>query len=84
MEIYELTAHELADLIRRKEIGVLELTRIFLERIKETEPKIGSYITVCEEAALKRSCEIQEKIDSGCSVSPLAGIPMALKDNLCT
>jgi len=84
VEIYELTAHELADLIRRKEIGVLELTRIFLERIKETEPKIGSYITVCEEAALKRSCEIQEKIDSGCSVSPLAGIPMALKDNLCT
>jgi len=46
--------------------------------------KIGSYITVLEEDALEQAKEVQERIDKGEAKSPLAGIPMALKDNICT
>ena len=84
MELYELTAHQLSDLLKSKKIGVVELTQSVFDRIRNVEPKIGSYITVCNEKALERAEEVQGKIDKGEAVSPLAGIPMALKDNMCT
>ncbi|HEX9060418.1 MAG TPA: Asp-tRNA(Asn)/Glu-tRNA(Gln) amidotransferase subunit GatA, partial [Clostridia bacterium] len=84
MEFYELTAHELSDLIKTKKVSAPEITKSFIGRIQNTEGKIGSYITVCEKEALSAAQKVQEKIDRGETVSPLAGIPMALKDNICT
>lgn len=84
MKLYELTAHELSDLLKKKEIGVEELTQSVLNRIEGIDSKLGSYITVCSDKALKRAQEVQEKINKGETTSPLAGIPVALKDNICT
>jgi len=84
VELYQYTIHELSKLIRQREVGVYELTRYYLDRIKEKDSEIGAYITITEEDALKRAEEVQKGIDSGDYNSPLAGIPMALKDNICT
>lgn len=84
MELYELTAHELGYLIKNKKVSVVELTKIFLDRIEEVDLTIGSYITVCRDKAIKCSKEVQKRIEKKGAISPLAGIPMALKDNICT
>lgn len=84
MELYELTVHEMGQLLRSKKVSTVELTKSVLDRIEKLEPKLGSYITITEELALKRAEEIQKKLDGGETVSPLAGIPMAIKDNMCT
>ncbi|MCX7923803.1 MAG: Asp-tRNA(Asn)/Glu-tRNA(Gln) amidotransferase subunit GatA [Clostridia bacterium] len=84
MELHELTAHELGELLKNKKVSAVELTKTVLDRIEKVDSKVGSYITVCEDEALKRAKDVQEKIDKGETKSPLAGIPMALKDNMCT
>lgn len=84
MELYELTAHELRDLLKDKKVSSVEITRSLLDRIEKVESKVDGYITVCGEKALEKAKEVQAKIDGGEAVAPLAGIPMALKDNMCT
>lgn len=84
MELYDLTVYQLSDLIKSKKLGVAELTKAIIDRIKKIDGNIGSYITVLEEDAIKQSEKIQEKINKGTAKSPLAGIPMALADNICT
>lgn len=84
MELYEMTAYELGNLIKGKKVSAVELTKSVLDRIEEIDFKIGSYITVCKEDALKRAKQVQARIDKGEVRSPLAGIPMVLKDNICT
>ncbi|HOM01260.1 MAG TPA: Asp-tRNA(Asn)/Glu-tRNA(Gln) amidotransferase subunit GatA [Acetivibrio sp.] len=84
MELYQLTVHEMSDLIKRKKISAVELAQSVLDRINAVDEKIGSYITVLGDEALKRAKKVQERIDKGEVKSPLAGIPMALKDNICT
>ena len=84
VELYELTAHELRDLIRSKKASAVEITQSLLNRIERTDDRIGSYLTVCREEALERAKKVQERIDRGEVQSALAGIPMALKDNMCT
>jgi aspartyl-tRNA(Asn)/glutamyl-tRNA(Gln) amidotransferase subunit A len=84
VELYELTAHELSQLIKNRKTSSVEITQSVIDRIEKVDSQIGSYITVCKEEALKKAREVQEKIDSGAIKSPLAGIPMALKDNICT
>lgn len=84
MELYQLTVHEMCDLIRSKKVSVVELTQSLLDRINAVDAKIESYITVLGDEALNRAKKVQERIDKGEAVSPLAGIPMALKDNICT
>lgn len=79
-----MTAHELSGLIKSKKLSSVELTKAILDRIDKVESKIGAYITVLRQEALKRAGEIQKKIDRGEATSSLAGIPMALKDNICT
>jgi len=71
-------------MIKNKEISAVELTKAQLDRIEKVDQKVESYITVCHDEALKKAEEIQKKIDSGEINSPLAGIPMAIKDNICT
>lgn len=84
MELYKLTAHELSDLLKDRKTSAVEITQSVLDRIEQIDPKIGSYITVCRDEALQRAAEVQAKIDNGEAESPLAGIPFALKDNMCT
>jgi len=84
VELYELSAHELHELIRNKKVSVKEVTEAILNRINTVEPVIDSYITITGEQALKKAEEVQKKLDDGGQVPLLAGIPMALKDNLCT
>ena len=75
---------ELHTLLVNKEISSVELTGEYLDHISEFEPRIRAFITVTAEKALARAKKIDQKIAQGESIGPLAGIPMALKDNLCT
>jgi len=84
VELYELTVHEMSDFIKNRKVSAVELVQSVLDRINAIDEKIGSYITVLEEDALEQAKEVQERIDKGEAKSPLAGIPMALKDNICT
>lgn len=84
MQLYELTAHELGSMLRKKEISAVELARSVLERIESIESVLGCYITVIADAALESAREVQNGMDSGEELPPLAGIPIALKDNICT
>jgi aspartyl-tRNA(Asn)/glutamyl-tRNA(Gln) amidotransferase subunit A len=84
VELYRYSAHELGQLLKKREINSVEITKSVLDRIEKVENKVDSYITIMREKALVRAKEVQERIDRGEATSPLAGIPMALKDNMCT
>jgi aspartyl-tRNA(Asn)/glutamyl-tRNA(Gln) amidotransferase subunit A len=83
-EIRKLTALQLAEKIKKKEVGVEEAVKATLEQIHQVETGVHSYVTLDETGALRQAAEIQEKINSGELDSPLAGVPVAVKDNLCT
>lgn len=84
-DITTLTALELGKKIKAKEITVEQAVRAQLEKIKERDSDYGCYITVLEEDALKQAGEVQKRIDAGeLEASVLAGVPMAVKDNICT
>ena len=84
MNIMKLTAVELGKKIKSGEITVKEATIAALDRIEELDKEYNCFVTVDREAALKISEEVQEKINSGELTSPLAGVPVAIKDNMCT
>jgi len=84
MKLYELTAHELKDMLRKGEVSSREITESVLDRIQEVEEKVKAYVTVDREGALKQAEEVDEKLKQGEQLPPLAGIPIALKDNMCT
>ncbi len=79
-----MTAVELGRKIKAKEVTVEEATRAALDAVKAKEAFVNSFVTVDEEGALKRAKEVQEQIDSGILTGPLAGVPAAIKDNMCT
>ena len=83
MEILELTALELGKKIKAGEITVREAVQAALDRAKEAEPVVNSYVTLDEAGALAQVEEIQKKIDAGELTGPLAGVPVAVKDNMC-
>lgn len=84
MEWEKMTALQLGEKLRKKEIGCQELTRSFLDAIKERDAEINAYILVLEEQAMEQAQKVQDSIYRGESLSSLAGVPMGLKDNLCT
>lgn len=84
MSICEKTLKETGSLLKSKEIGAVELTREYLSRIKLENPFINCYVSVCEKEALESAEKAQKQIDTGENTSDLCGIPMGLKDNLCT
>jgi len=83
-DILSYTAMELSNLIKKGTITAVDATEAALHRIEEQEPQIHAYITVDGEAALKKAALIQEKIITGELTGPLAGVPVAIKDNICT
>ena len=84
MGISELTALELGKEIKEKRISVREAVQASLEQIHKYEDIVHAYVTLTEEAALAQADEIQKQIDDGILTGPLAGVPMAIKDNICT
>lgn len=83
-EILEYSAVELSEKIRCGEIKVKEAAEAVLEVIREKEETLHCYVTVEEEKLLAQAHQIQERIDTGELNGPLAGVPFAIKDNLCT
>ena len=84
MSLMSETAVGLGKKIKAKEVSVTEAVRASLDAIKAKEENINSFVTVDEEGALKRAGEVQKLIDSGSLTGPLAGVPVAIKDNMCT
>ena len=84
MEIYYLSAHELKNKLEKKEISSIEITKSVFKRIGEVEEKLNSFIRLEKENALSRAKEVDKLITSGSSVKDLMGIPVAVKDNICT
>lgn len=84
MQKMEMTALELGQKIRAREISVKEAVRESLERIASLEPSVHSFVTVDEKNVWKRAEEVQKGIDDGTLRGPLAGVPLAVKDNICT
>ena len=84
MKLLELTAVELGKKIKAGEVTVEEATRVALDAIKAKEEKVHSFVTIDEEGAMNRAKEVQKLIDDGTLTGPLAGVPVAIKDNLCT
>jgi len=84
VKLYDLTIKQLSDMLAKKQISAVEITRSVLDRIEKLEPVLGCYITIIAEKALQNAEAVQKDIDSGNIKSPLAGIPMAVKDNICT
>ncbi|MEG0018361.1 MAG: amidase, partial [Hydrogenoanaerobacterium sp.] len=84
MELYNKTATELAKMLRQKQCSAAELATSVFDRIEATEGRVGAYITLQKEAAFKKAAEVDAKLAAGEILSPLAGIPVAIKDNICT
>lgn len=83
MDILKLTALELGEKIKKKEVSVREAVDAVLARAEEAEPVINSFVTLDREGAYAQADEIQKKIDAGELDGPLAGVPVAVKDNMC-
>ncbi|MCR4442560.1 MAG: Asp-tRNA(Asn)/Glu-tRNA(Gln) amidotransferase subunit GatA [Peptococcaceae bacterium] len=84
MSLTSLTAHELGELLNKREISSVELTKAYLRRIEEVDDQVRAFLTVTGDLALKQAAETDEKRARGEKLPPLAGIPMAMKDNMCT
>lgn len=84
MKLCERTAHEMRDMLRHKEISAREVLDDIYGRIDKVEGKINAYITLTKEKAYRDAQKIDEAIKAGEKLPDLAGIPMAIKDNICT
>lgn len=84
MSLTSLTALELGKQIRAGQVSVEEAVKDALLQIRKKEADIHSFVTIDEEGALRTAREIQQKISDGSCTGPLAGVPVAIKDNLCT
>lgn len=84
MELFRLTAHRLHEMLVNKEVSSEEITRAVLNRIEALDETIRAYVTVTKEKALETARKVDRKIKEGEEIHPLAGIPIAIKDNICT
>ena len=84
MQTKSMTARQLGQMIKKKEVSVKEAVQESLAQIADLDETLGSFVTVDEEGALKRAEEVQKGIDDGTITGALAGVPVAVKDNICT
>ena len=84
MQLYQMTAHELHRLLVKKEISAVEIAKSVYERTEAVDGKIKAYITLTKEKALQQAEAVDVKIATGQAIAPLSGIPIAVKDNICT
>ncbi|MBR2471496.1 MAG: Asp-tRNA(Asn)/Glu-tRNA(Gln) amidotransferase subunit GatA [Clostridia bacterium] len=84
MSIEKLTALEIAGKIKNKELSATEVAKHMVSQALKTKEETGAYITVTEDVAIKQAKAVDEKIAKGEELGPLAGVPFAIKDNICT
>ncbi len=84
MNIEKMDAIQIRDGILNKDFTATEIVTSLFKRIKDIDVKVESYLTLCEESALKQAAKIDEKVKNGETLGKLAGIPIAIKDNICT
>ncbi|MFZ5967017.1 MAG: Asp-tRNA(Asn)/Glu-tRNA(Gln) amidotransferase subunit GatA [Bacillota bacterium] len=84
MKVEYMTIEEMQRGLRQKEFTTKELVRSSLDRIQKLDEKVRAFITLCEEEAMKEAEQIDEKLERGEELGSLAGIPVAVKDNMCT
>jgi len=84
MELYDRTIHDLHDMLVKGETTSRAITESVLGRIKAVDGKVKAYISVTEDVAYKQAAEADKRIKTGDTASPLLGIPIAVKDNMCT
>ncbi|MBR1852059.1 MAG: Asp-tRNA(Asn)/Glu-tRNA(Gln) amidotransferase subunit GatA [Lachnospiraceae bacterium] len=84
MDILDYTAVELSDQIKRGEVNVAEAVEAVFTQIDVREKELNCYVTLTREKALEQAKIVQAKIDAGELTGPLAGVPFAIKDNMCT
>ena len=84
MEITELTVHELQEKLKNKELTIKDITKAYSNRIEEKENDVQAFVTVLKDDAEKEAEELQEKIDNGEIKGDFVGIPIGIKDNICT
>ncbi len=82
--ICEMTALEISAAVKNKEITVEEAVNAFFDAIEKYDPKLHCYNTVCKAESLERAKEVQQGIESGKYTGRLAGVPIGIKDNICT
>ena len=83
-KLYSLTAAQMKDLLDRKEVTSVEITKSVIDRIEKTDGEIQAYTSYNFDQALQQAAAADEKRAKGETVSELAGIPVAVKDNMCT
>jgi aspartyl-tRNA(Asn)/glutamyl-tRNA(Gln) amidotransferase subunit A len=84
MELHQLTIHQLHDLLVKKKVSSREITEAFYRRIREVEGKIKAYLLLTEEEAFRQADQVDRQIAQGEEIGDIAGIPIGLKDILCT
>ena len=82
--LHDLTAAQAAAKVRQRDISAVELTRAVLARAHATEPAVGAYLTIDDEGALAAAAEIDRRVAAGDDPGALAGVPVGLKDIICT
>jgi aspartyl-tRNA(Asn)/glutamyl-tRNA(Gln) amidotransferase subunit A len=84
MKTEQISAKELRERIASGQISSLDTTKTIFKRIKKFEPTIGAYISILEDRALETAADVDRRIAAGETVGQLAGVPVAVKDNMCT
>ena len=84
MELYNLTISEIAKKIKEKSVSIKEVLDSVYSRIDNVDNKIGAYITLTKENAYKKAEMLQKRLDDGEDIGVLGGVPIGIKDNICT
>ncbi|MFQ6097955.1 MAG: Asp-tRNA(Asn)/Glu-tRNA(Gln) amidotransferase subunit GatA [Armatimonadota bacterium] len=84
MELHNLTAHEIHEVLLRKEVSCEEVVQATLDRIEAVEPDVQAFMLVTPEVALEQAKAVDEKLAAGERIGPLEGAPLAIKDLICT
>ena len=84
MDITELTVYELQEKLANKELTITEITKAYVDRINEKEKDVKAFVTTLTDEAMEQAKEIQAKVESGEISGEFAGIPIGIKDNMCT
>ena len=84
MELIQKSVYELSVLLQNKQISAQELINAYFQQIEAVDSNIGAYLTLCREDAINQALEIDRRRAKGETLSPFAGIPVGIKDNICT
>ena len=84
MDIKELTVNELQEKLKNKELTVQEITNAYVNRIEEKEKDVQAFVTTLIEESKEQAEKIQSKLEKGEIEGNLTGIPIGIKDNICT